>query len=164
MEPLASKIRPKSLDEFVGQEHLVGPGKPLRIAIEKKELFSFILWGPPGSGKTTLARMYANALEADFYELSAVDSGKEDIKNILGESRGKPTLGLSKPKILFIDEIHRFNKAQQDFFIAVCRAGRTYFNWRYDRKSELRGHLRIAFAHAGVYLAGAFKRKYRRNY
>src|ERR1700689_446412 len=100
MEPLASKIRPKNLDEFVGQEHLVGKDKPLRIAIEKKELFSFILWGPPGSGKTTLARIYANALNADFYELSAVDSGKEDIKTVLGTSRGKPTLGFSKPKIL----------------------------------------------------------------
>jgi putative ATPase len=66
MEPLASKMRPKSLDEFVGQEHLVGPGKPLRIAIEKKHLFSFILWGPPGVGKTTIARIYAKALDADF--------------------------------------------------------------------------------------------------
>lgn len=129
-EPLANKIRPKNLDEFVGQEHLVGPGQParrqagpLRIAIEKKELFSFILWGPPGSGKTTLARMYANALEADFFELSAVDSGKEDIKNILGSSRGKPTLGLGKPKILFIDEIHRFNKAQQDFLLPFVERG-----------------------------------------
>ncbi len=123
MEPLASRIRPTNLDEFVGQEHLVGPEKPLRIAIEKKELFPFILWGPPGSGKTTLARMYANALEADFYELSAVDSGKEDIKNILGASRGKPTLGFTKPKILFIDEIHRFNKAQQDFLLPFVERG-----------------------------------------
>jgi putative ATPase len=123
MEPLASKIRPKTLAEFVGQEHLVGPGKPLRMAIEKKELFSFILWGPPGSGKTTLARMYANALEAEFFELSAVDSGKEDIKNILGASRGKPTLGLGKPKVLFIDEIHRFNKAQQDFLLPFVERG-----------------------------------------
>ncbi len=123
MEPLASKIRPLSLEEFVGQEHLVGPGKPLREAIEGKHLFSFILWGPPGSGKTTLARMYANALDADFYELSAVDSGKEDIKNILGKNRGKPTLGLEKPKILFIDEIHRFNKAQQDFLLPFVERG-----------------------------------------
>src|SRR3989344_3985650 len=71
MEPLASKIRPQKLDEFVGQDHLVGLGKPLRVAIEKKELFSFILWGPPGCGKTTLARIYANALGAEFHELSA---------------------------------------------------------------------------------------------
>ena len=76
MEPLASKIRPVSLDEYVGQEHLVGAGKPLRIAIEEGHVFSFILWGTPGTGKTTLARIYANALNAEFYELSAVSAGK----------------------------------------------------------------------------------------
>jgi putative ATPase len=122
MEPLASQIRPQTLDEFVGQAHLVGPGKPLRVASEKKELFSFILWGPPGSGKTTLARIYANALDADFFELSAVDSGKEDIKRIVGDTK-RPTLSLSKPKILFIDEIHRFNKAQQDFLLPFVERG-----------------------------------------
>jgi putative ATPase len=120
MEPLASKIRPTSLNEFVGQEHLVGPNKPLREAIEGKHLFSFILWGPPGSGKTTLARIYANALEAEFHEISAVDSGKEDIKNIVGK-RGAMQFG--KPKILFIDEIHRFNKAQQDFLLPFVESG-----------------------------------------
>lgn len=120
MEPLASKIRPKALEGFVGQEHLVGPHKPLREAIEGKHLFSFILWGPPGSGKTTLARIYANALEADFYEISAVDSGKEDIKNIVGK-RGAMQFGQSK--ILFIDEIHRFNKAQQDFLLPYVESG-----------------------------------------
>jgi putative ATPase len=123
MEPLASKIRPKNLDDFVGQEHLVGKGKPLREAMEHKHLFSFILWGPPGSGKTTLARIYANALDADFYEISAVDSGKEDIKKILGTNRGKPALGFDKPKVLFIDEIHRFNKAQQDFLLPYVERG-----------------------------------------
>jgi len=138
MEPLANKIRPKSLDEFVGQEHLVGLGKPLRVAIEKRELFSFILWGPPGSGKTTLARIYANALDADFYEISAVDAGKEDIKNVLGSSRAgdkrrSGPLGqvlpfatgtaVARPKILFIDEIHRFNKAQQDFLLPFVERG-----------------------------------------
>ena len=75
MEPLASKIRPQSLDDFVGQEHLVGKAKPLRVAIEKKHLFSFVLWGPPGSGKTTLARIYAKSLNAEFFELSAVSAG-----------------------------------------------------------------------------------------
>ena len=92
MEPLASRIRPKNLDEFVGQDHLTGFGKPIRVAIEKKELFSFVLWGPPGSGKTTLARMYAQALGADFYELSAVDAGKEDIKKVIGERSARVTL------------------------------------------------------------------------
>ncbi|PIR82553.1 AAA family ATPase [Candidatus Kaiserbacteria bacterium CG10_big_fil_rev_8_21_14_0_10_59_10] len=133
-EPLASRIRPASLDEFVGQEHLVRVGSapkgrsagPLRTAIEKKQLFSFILWGPPGSGKTTLARIYANALGADFYELSAVDAGKEDIKKVLGSGSAagykRQTAGLI-PKILFIDEIHRFNKAQQDFLLPFVERG-----------------------------------------
>jgi putative ATPase len=120
MEPLASKIRPENLDEFVGQEHLVGKGKPLRVAIEKKELFSFILWGPPGCGKTTLARIYANKVGADFYELSAVDSGKEDVRKIVGNRQLK--LG-AKPKVLFIDEIHRFNKAQQDYLLPFVERG-----------------------------------------
>jgi len=120
MEPLASKLRPRSLTEFVGQEHLVGRGKPLCEAIEGKHLFSFILWGPPGSGKTTLARIYANALNAEFHEISAVDAGKEDIRAILGK---KGQLPLGRPKILFIDEIHRFNKAQQDFLLPFVERG-----------------------------------------
>jgi putative ATPase len=119
-EPLASRIRPSSLAEFVGQEHLTGKGKPLRVAIEKKELFSFILWGPPGSGKTTLARIYAGALGAEFSELSAVDAGKEDIRKVIGTDQ--LTLG-GKQKVLFIDEIHRFNKAQQDFLLPFVERG-----------------------------------------
>lgn len=120
MEPLASQIRPKALSEFVGQEHLTGKGKPLRVAIEKKELFSFILWGPPGSGKTTLARIYATALDAEFHELSAVEAGKDDIKRVLPS---KGTLLKNKPVILFVDEIHRFNKAQQDFLLPFVERG-----------------------------------------
>lgn len=120
MEPLASQIRPKSIDEFVGQEHLTGAGKPLRVAIEKRELFSFILWGPPGSGKTTLARIYAKALDAEFHELSAVEAGKEDIKKVLPKRGALPIL---KPVILFVDEIHRFNKAQQDFLLPFVERG-----------------------------------------
>lgn len=120
MEPLANKIRPTSLDEFIGQEHLVGTGKPLYGAIEGKHLFSFILWGPPGSGKTTLARIYANALGAEFHELSAVEAGKEDIKRILPK-RGSIDFG--RPTVLFVDEIHRFNKAQQDFLLPFVERG-----------------------------------------
>ena len=117
MQPLANKIRPGNLEEFIGQEHLVGGGKPLRVAIEKKHLFSFILWGPPGVGKTTLARIYANELDAEFFELSAVSAGKDDIKKIVKSDTG------DKPKVLFLDEIHRFNKAQQDFLLPFAETG-----------------------------------------
>ena len=117
MEPLASKIRPLSLKDFIGQEHLAGKGSPLRVAIEKKHLFSFILWGPPGCGKTTLAKIYAKSLDAVLYELSAVSSGKEDISRIIKEG------SWDKPKVLFLDEIHRFNKAQQDFLLPFVERG-----------------------------------------
>ncbi len=115
MEPLASKIRPKKIEDFTGQEHLIGKGKPLSTAISKKHLFSFILWGPPGSGKTTLAKIYANSLNVDFYELSAVSAGKNDIREILKKKEN--------PKILFLDEIHRFNKSQQDFLLPYVEKG-----------------------------------------
>jgi putative ATPase len=120
MEPLAAKIRPQNLEEFIGQNHLVGPGKPLRVAIEKKHIFSFILWGPPGVGKTTLAKIYARSLDANLFELSAVSAGKDDIRKIVDE---KSTL-FSGPKILFLDEIHRFNKAQQDFLLPYVESGK----------------------------------------
>ena len=108
------------MKDFVGQEELVGLGKPLRKAIEDKHIFSFILWGPPGVGKTTIARIYAKALNAKFYELSAVSAGKDDIKRILDES----TMLDPRPKVLFLDEIHRFNKAQQDFLLPSVESGR----------------------------------------
>ncbi len=119
-QPLAAKIRPKSLDEFVGQSHLVGKNAPIRIAIEQKYVSSFILWGPPGVGKTTLARIYAQAVNADYHELSAVSAGKDDIRKIVEE---KPTLFNGGPTILFLDEIHRFNKAQQDFLLPYVESG-----------------------------------------
>ncbi|GMQ94920.1 MAG: replication-associated recombination protein A [Patescibacteria group bacterium] len=118
MEPLASKIRPKKLSEFAGQKHLTGKDKPLRIAIRDKHLFSFILWGPPGVGKTTLAKIYAKNLRASFYELSAVSAGKAEIREIVN------TIGnLERPKVLFLDEIHRFNKIQQDFLLPFVESG-----------------------------------------
>jgi putative ATPase len=117
MEPFASRLRPQTLTDVVGQEHLVGKGKPLREAIEKKHLFSFILWGPPGVGKTTLARIYANAVGAEFFELSAVSAGKDDVRKVID------TPSLSS-KVLFLDEIHRFNKAQQDFLLPYVESGR----------------------------------------
>lgn len=118
MEPLANEIRPTSLDEFVGQTHLVGETKPLRLAIEQGHVFSFVLWGTPGTGKTTLARIYANAINADFYELSAVSAGKDDIRKLL-----KTRSLAGRPRVLFLDEIHRFNKAQQDYLLPFVESG-----------------------------------------
>jgi putative ATPase len=117
MEPLAYRIRPKSLDEYIGQPHLVGPDKPITLAIKDGHLFSFILWGPPGVGKTTLAKIYAQSMKADFYELSAVSAGKDDLRKILDRKF------MSKPQVLFLDEIHRFNKAQQDFLLPHVERG-----------------------------------------
>lgn len=118
MEPLANEIRPTSLDDFIGQTHLVGQGKPVRLAIEQGHIFSFVLWGTPGTGKTTLARIYANAIKAEFYELSAVSAGKEDIRRIVKT----PSID-GRPRVLFLDEIHRFNKAQQDFLLPFVENG-----------------------------------------
>ncbi len=117
MQPLAAQIRPVHIDDFFGQEHLVGPGKPIRVAMEQKHLFSFLLWGPPGVGKTSLARIYARSLEAQLYELSAVSAGKADIKRIVDEQF------FGVPKLLFLDEIHRFNKAQQDYLLPFVESG-----------------------------------------
>lgn len=116
--PLASIIRPLKLSDYFGQSHLVGEDKPLRLAIEQKKVFSMIFWGPPGVGKTTLARIYANALGADFVENSAVSAGKADIKKVVEMAEKS-----KKTTILLLDEIHRFNKAQQDYLLPFVESG-----------------------------------------
>ena len=114
--PLAERLRPKSLDDVVGQSHLLGVGKPLRLAFSSGKLPSMILWGPPGVGKTTLARLIANTADAEFIPLSAVLSGVKDIREAV--ERAELTLQQSgRRTILFVDEVHRFNKSQQDAFL-----------------------------------------------
>ena len=120
--PLADRLRPKSLDEVVGQRHLLGPGRPLRVAFESGKPHSMILWGPPGSGKTTLARLMAKAFDAEFIALSAVLSGVKDIRDAVQVA--EQTLAANgRRTILFVDEVHRFNKAQQDAFLPYVEKG-----------------------------------------
>ncbi len=119
--PLAERMRPRSLDEFFGQGHLLGPGKPLRLAIERDDSTSLIFWGPPGVGKTTLAKIIARSTEASFIEFSAVLSGIKEIKQVMVEAEKAARFG--SRTVLFVDEIHRFNKAQQDAFLPYVERG-----------------------------------------
>ena len=121
VRPLAERMRPETLADVVGQEHLVGAKKIIRQIIERKEPTSLILWGPPGTGKTTLARIIAHETEAEFVELSAVTSGKADVAKVIERAQQNQRLGMRT--ILFVDEIHRFNKAQQDAFLPHVEAG-----------------------------------------
>ncbi len=118
--PLAERMRPKTLDEFVGQEHILGPGKPLRMQIERDELSSMILWGPPGVGKTTLAQLVARLTRCDFVPFSAVLSGIKEIKTVMVDAERNRRMG--RRTVIFVDEIHRFNKAQQDAFCPMSSA------------------------------------------
>ncbi len=121
MIPLAEQLRPKTLDEVVGQEHLVGKGKPIRKMLENGKVTSMILWGPPGCGKTTLARLIAHYVDADFVSFSAVTGGVAEVREIVRQAREKTLF--KKQTILFVDEIHRFNKGQQDAFLPHVENG-----------------------------------------
>src|SRR6202453_4048060 len=119
--PLADRMRPQSLDEFIGQEELLGPGKPLRIQIERDDLTSLLLWGPPGCGKTTLARIIARTTKSEFLPFSAVMSGIKEIKEVMAKAEATRRYG--RRTIVFVDEVHRFNRAQQDAFLPHVEAG-----------------------------------------
>ena len=122
MQPLAERLRPKTLDEYIGQKHLVGPGAVLRRMIDSGRISSFILWGPPGVGKTTLAQIIAHKLETPFYTLSAVTSGVKDVRDVIEKAKNNRFFSQASP-ILFIDEIHRFSKSQQDSLLGAVEQG-----------------------------------------
>ncbi|MGM0562880.1 MAG: replication-associated recombination protein A [Pseudomonadota bacterium] len=144
--PLADRLRPQHLDEYSGQEHLIAPGKPLRRAIEEDRLHSMIFWGPPGTGKTTLARLIAHYCGADFITLSAVLSGVKDIREAVEKARNAQYQG--RDTVLFVDEVHRFNKSQQDAFLphiedgTVCFVGATTENPSFELNNALLSRLR----------------------
>jgi len=148
MAPLAERMRPRDLDGFVGQEHILGKGRVLRKAIEKGELFSLILWGPPGSGKTTLARIIATRTDARFVSFSAVLSGVKEIREVTKEAEEERTFR-QRRTILFVDEIHRFNKAQQDAFLphvekgTICLIGATTENPSFEVISPLLSRVQV---------------------
>ena len=147
LEPLAARMRPQSLDDVVGQSHLLGPDQPLRRAIESSVLHSFILWGPPGVGKTTLARLVSVYSDALFLQISAVFSGVKDIRSAIDQAREAAARG--RRTVLFVDEVHRFNKSQQDAFLphiedgTICFIGATTENPSFEVNNALLSRLRV---------------------
>ena len=145
--PLASRLRPQSLDEFVGQSHLLGSGKILRQLIERDQVSSMIFWGPPGVGKTTLARIIAGHTKAEFVDFSAVTSGIKEIKEVM--ARADVSRRMGQRTLLFVDEIHRFNKAQQDAFLpyvekgSIILVGATTENPSFEVNSALLSRCRV---------------------
>lgn len=150
LAPLAERLRPKTLDEYIGQEHLVGKGAVLRRMIDSGEVSSFILWGPPGVGKTTLARIISVQLKTPFYTLSAIHSGVKEVREVIDKCKSGSIFQQSRP-ILFIDEIHRFNKSQQDSLLGSSRKwyGNSYRS--NDRKPFVRSHTPVALPLSGLH-------------
>ena len=150
--PLASRLRPGSLDEFAGQEHLLGPGKLLRQLIDKDQISSMIFWGPPGVGKTTLARIIAGRTKADFIDFSAVTSGIKEIKEVMTKAEKDRHAGIRT--LVFVDEIHRFNKAQQDAFLpyvekgSIILIGATTENPSFEINAALLSRCKVFVLHA----------------
>ena len=147
--PLAERLRPKNIDEVIGQSHLLGEGKPLRLAFQSGKLHSMILWGPPGVGKTTLARLMASAFDAEFVPLSAVLSGVKDIRDAIAQA--EQTLQQSgRHTILFVDEVHRFNKSQQDAFLPFVEQGLVTFIGATTENPSFEVEQRVVVTGAGV--------------